>query len=108
MAGSTAIGYVGRRQLEYERLAERRKLVLGVGGCLVSQELDRHQVPVVQARRLRFYVGIFARYGFGWAGLEDGLRVPCRGNEFPDAFHTDRACSARVRARLDEAARRLH
>jgi hypothetical protein len=51
---------------------------------------------------------VFARYGFGWAGLEDGRRVPCRASEFPDAFHTDRACSARVRERLDEAARRLH
>ena len=43
-----------------------------------------------------------------WARLEDGRRVPCRASEFPDAFHTDRACSARVRERLDEAARRLH
>jgi hypothetical protein len=51
---------------------------------------------------------LFARYGFVWAGLEDGRRVPCRASEFPDAFHTDRACSARVRERLDEAARRLH
>ena len=51
---------------------------------------------------------LFARYGFAWAGLEDARRVPCRSNEFPDAFHSDRACSARLRARLDEAARRLH
>jgi hypothetical protein len=57
---------------------------------------------------LRLMPRLFARYGFAWAGLEDGLRVPCRASEFPDAFHTDRACSARVRRRLDEAARRLH
>ena len=57
---------------------------------------------------LRLMPRLFSRYGFAWVPLEDGQRVPCRSNEFPDAFHTDRACSARVRKRLDEAARRLH
>jgi len=38
--------------------------------------------------------------------VEDGRRLGCRPNQFPDAFHTDAACSLRVRDRLDEAARR--
>ena len=37
---------------------------------------------------------------------EDGRRLGCRPSQFPDAFHTDAACSLRVRNRLDEAARR--
>jgi hypothetical protein len=49
---------------------------------------------------------LFARYGFAWVGLEDGRRLGCRPDQFPDAFHSDAACSRRVRDRLDEAARR--
>jgi hypothetical protein len=55
---------------------------------------------------LRLMPRLFARYGFAWAGLEDGRRLDCRPDQFPDAFHTDAACSRRVRERLDEAARR--
>jgi hypothetical protein len=55
---------------------------------------------------LRLMPRLFARYGFAWAGLEDGRRLGCRPDQFPDAFHTDAACSRRVRERLDEAARR--
>jgi hypothetical protein len=47
---------------------------------------------------------LFAHYGDTWVGL--GVRCPA--TEFPDAFHTDARCSARLRNRLDEAARRLH
>ena len=51
---------------------------------------------------------VFARYGFRWAHVEDARTLPCKPSEFVDAFHADGACSARVRARLDEVARRLH
>lgn len=47
---------------------------------------------------------LFHRYGDAWIGL--GVRCP--PSQFPDEFHTNAACSARLRARLDEAARRLH
>jgi hypothetical protein len=47
---------------------------------------------------------LFARQGFTWAGLWDGRADGCTASEFPDAFHTDAACSARVRERLDAAA----
>lgn len=57
---------------------------------------------------LRLMPRMFARYGAAWADVVDGRRLGCRPSEFPDAFHTDAACSARVRERLDEAARRLH
>jgi hypothetical protein len=54
---------------------------------------------------LRLMPRIFHRYGFTWAHVEDARTVPCTAAEFPDGFHTDAACSARVRARLDAAAR---
>jgi hypothetical protein len=46
----------------------------------------------------------FAGYGDRWIGLGGS----CASAEFPDAFHSDAACSERLRTRLDEAARRLH
>jgi hypothetical protein len=51
---------------------------------------------------------LFARYGAEWADVVDGRRLGCRPSDFPDAFHTDAACSARLRERLDEAARPHH
>jgi hypothetical protein len=53
---------------------------------------------------LRLMPQLFHRYGDSWIGL--GVRCP--GSEFPDEFHSDAECSARLRDRLDEAARRLH
>jgi hypothetical protein len=53
---------------------------------------------------LRLMPKIFHRYGFRWVPLEDSRSVPCTASEFPDAFHTDAVCSARIRARLDAAA----
>jgi hypothetical protein len=47
---------------------------------------------------------LFARYHDTWIGL--GVRCPA--SQFPDEFHTDAACSRRLRERLDEAARPLH
>lgn len=47
---------------------------------------------------------LFARQGFTWADLSDGRADGCTPAQFPDAFHTDAACSARVRNRLDAAA----
>lgn len=47
---------------------------------------------------------LFARQGFSWAGLWDGRADGCTASDFPDAFHTDAACSVRVRERLDAAA----
>jgi hypothetical protein len=47
---------------------------------------------------------LFARRGFTWAGLWGGRADGCRASDFPDGFHSDAACSAHVRARLDAAA----
>ena len=49
---------------------------------------------------------LFTGQGFMWAGLWNGRALGCRPSDFPDAFHSDAACSARVRARLDAAAAR--
>ena len=57
---------------------------------------------------LRLMPRLFARYGFRWVSVEDGRRLGCRPDQFPDAFHTDAVCSRRVRERLDEAARDDH
>jgi hypothetical protein len=50
---------------------------------------------------LRLMPKIFRRYHDPWIGLA----VRCPASAFPDAFHTDAACSRRMRNRLDEAAR---
>jgi hypothetical protein len=57
---------------------------------------------------LQLMARVFRRQGFVWAGLWNGRADGCGGNDFPDGFHSDAACSDRVRVRLDEAARRLH
>ena len=46
---------------------------------------------------------LFARQGFAGPGSGTGVRTAARAADFPDGFHTDAACSARVRARLDAA-----
>ena len=51
---------------------------------------------------LRLMPRLFGRYHDLWIGL--GVR--CAASAFPDEFHTDAACSMRLRDRLDEAARR--
>ena len=52
---------------------------------------------------LRLMPVLFRGHGFTWAGL---WNLDCPARDFPDAFHTDAACSARVRRALDAAARR--
>lgn len=52
---------------------------------------------------LRLMPRLFTRYHDRWIGLA----VHCPASEFPDEFHSDAACSDRLRARLDEAARHL-
>jgi hypothetical protein len=54
---------------------------------------------------LRLMPELFARDGFVWESMRN---LNCPESEFPDAFRSDAACSLRVRARLDEAARRAH
>lgn len=49
---------------------------------------------------------LFAREGFAWAGLANGTADGCTTADFPDGFHSDAACSAHVRARLDAVASR--
>lgn len=51
---------------------------------------------------LRLMPQVFGRYHDSWIGL--GVRCP--PSAFPDLFHSDDACSMRLRQRLDEAARR--
>ena len=48
---------------------------------------------------------LFAQEGFAWVGLWNGAALGCGASDFPDAFHSDAACSARVRARLDAVSR---
>jgi hypothetical protein len=55
---------------------------------------------------LRAMPRLFAQEGFAWAGLWNGAALGCKPSDFPDAFHSDAACSARVRARLDAAVSR--
>jgi hypothetical protein len=55
---------------------------------------------------LRAMPALFARSGFSWAGLWDGRADGCRASDYPDGFHSDAACSDRVRARLDRVAAR--
>jgi hypothetical protein len=47
---------------------------------------------------------LFRREGFSWAGLWDGRADGCTAADFPDGFHSDAVCSAKVRARLDAVA----
>jgi lysophospholipase L1-like esterase len=50
---------------------------------------------------------LFARYGYRWLDLRDARSIPCRQSDFVDGgYHTDAACSMRMRRRLDAAARR--
>ena len=51
---------------------------------------------------LRLMPQVFSRYHDSWIGL--GVRCPA--SAFPDLFHSDDACSMRLRDRLDETARR--
>lgn len=53
---------------------------------------------------LRLMPRLFARYGDTWVGSP----AQCGDGHFPDGFHSDAACSARVHARLDEVARSRH
>ena len=65
--------------------------------------------PQLAARWREFLVAmpkLFAQEGFRWAGLWNGRALGCRPSQFPDDFHSDAACSARVRDRLDAAASR--
>jgi lysophospholipase L1-like esterase len=49
---------------------------------------------------------LFARYGYRWLDFRDARAIPCRQSDFVDGgYHTDGACSMRMRRRLDEAAR---
>lgn len=49
---------------------------------------------------------LFARYGYRWLDFRDARSIPCRQSDFVDGgYHTDAACSMRMRQRLDEAAR---
>jgi hypothetical protein len=50
---------------------------------------------------------LFGRYGYRWLDFRDARSIPCRQSDFVDGgYHTDAACSMRMRRRLDAAARR--
>lgn len=74
---------------------------------LHALETDPRLAPRWQAF-LDLMPRLFKREGFVWAGLWDGRADGCRRSDFPDQFHSDAACSDRVRVRLDEAARALN
>jgi hypothetical protein len=45
---------------------------------------------------------LFARYGYSWLDFRDARSIPCRQSDFVDGgYHTDAACSMRMRKRLD-------
>ena len=46
---------------------------------------------------------LFREHGATWAGLENGRADGCRPSDFPDAWHSDASCSAKLRKRLDAA-----
>ena len=48
---------------------------------------------------------LFHRYGFRWLDFRDARSIPCSERDFVDGgYHTDEACSMRIRERLDTAA----
>ena len=48
---------------------------------------------------------LFRRYGYRWLDFRDAGSIPCRQSDFVDGgYHTDAACSMRMRRRLDQAA----
>jgi lysophospholipase L1-like esterase len=48
---------------------------------------------------------LFHRDGFAWLDLRDPASIPCSDSDFVDGgYHTNAACSMRIRARLDRAA----
>jgi lysophospholipase L1-like esterase len=50
---------------------------------------------------------LFRKYGYRWLDFRDMRSIPCRQSDFVDGgYHTDGACSMRMRERLDQAASR--
>ena len=48
---------------------------------------------------------LFGRYGYRWLDFRNARSIPCRQSDFVDGgYHTDAACSMRMRRRLDQAA----
>jgi hypothetical protein len=48
---------------------------------------------------------LFARYHYRWLDFRNARSIPCRQSDFVDGgYHTDAACSMRMRRRLDQAA----
>jgi lysophospholipase L1-like esterase len=48
---------------------------------------------------------LFRRYGFRWLDFRNAAAIPCTDADFVDGgYHTNAACSMRMRARLDAAA----
>jgi lysophospholipase L1-like esterase len=48
---------------------------------------------------------LFHRYGYRWLDFRNPAGIPCTDDDFVDGgYHTNAACSMRLRARLDEAA----
>jgi lysophospholipase L1-like esterase len=68
------------------------------------------QHPVIGPRWRAFAAlmpKLFGRYGYRWLDFRDARSIPCRQSDFVDGgYHTDAACSMRMRARLDAAASR--
>jgi hypothetical protein len=55
---------------------------------------------------IRLMPQLFRRHGFAWAPLWNGAALGCGPGDYPDAFHSDAACSVRVRRALDTVAGR--
>jgi hypothetical protein len=53
---------------------------------------------------LRRIPRLFGAEGYTWAGLWNGQALGCSPSDFPDGFHSDAACSRRLRAGLDRVA----
>ena len=44
---------------------------------------------------------LFSERGFQWVDTENGVKLGCRPNDYPDLFHSDARCSALLRRALD-------
>ena len=84
----------------------------------VSMPFAPHSVQVLEStpatatllERFRGEIpGVFARNGYPFLDLTDVASVPCGAGEFTgeDEGHPDIVCSARIRAKLDAAARTI-
>lgn len=110
---------------DFTRLSSRRLRILGQALALARERGWRVVgfTPPDGTRYRRFFAShpvvgprwaefgrvmprLFHRYGFRWLDFRNAAAIPCTDADFVDGgYHTNAACSMRMRARLDAAAR---